>query len=181
MSHSVPTLASTKWAGCGSDQRAVARLPFTSMSIDPSAALLNASGSSRDRRCFSACSQRSPLAWRVSWRQALAVSPSASALRYEVAVLLIFSWFEGFPTPHPAARAAARSTRTRTPRMPIGFCALMPVLSLTPTSCRKAGGETKVDPDARLGQCSGMTPEAALQVRVAEGDYGVNDPPNVVG
>jgi len=31
--------------------------------------------------------------------------------------------------------------------------------SLTPTSCLKAGGETKVDPDARLGECSGMTPD----------------------
>ena len=80
MSHSPPTFLRSRRAPFGSESTAVAVLPWTLMSIERSAAVVNASGSSRERRSFIVASHE-PFARRVSWAQALGVSPLASALR----------------------------------------------------------------------------------------------------
>jgi hypothetical protein len=74
-------LASAKRAPRGSDSRAVAVLPWTSMSIEWSAARFSAPGSSREVRALIVCAQSRPRAEGVSWAQARALSPFASALR----------------------------------------------------------------------------------------------------
>jgi hypothetical protein len=62
-------------------------------SMEPSAGVFKASASSWERRSFIAGSHRSPFARLVNWAHTLVVSPSARALRYVLAVLLIFSSF----------------------------------------------------------------------------------------